>query len=76
MCIFEVDRSQCEDDNELSKQMPLNLFKGQYEQLLILLGSLSANNETNNSENMMSGAVNLAGILACYSSIIDIGDLS
>ncbi|KAH0715981.1 hypothetical protein KY285_008848 [Solanum tuberosum] len=59
VCASEVDRNQCEDDNELSKQMPLNLSKGQYEQLLNLLGSLHANHGTNNSENMLSGPVNL-----------------
>ncbi|KAH0774314.1 hypothetical protein KY290_011451 [Solanum tuberosum] len=76
VCASEVDRNQCEDQNDLSKQMPLNLSKGQYEQLLNLLGSLHANHGTNNSENMLSGALNLAGILACYSSITDISDLS
>ncbi|XP_049410761.1 putative late blight resistance protein homolog R1B-16 [Solanum stenotomum] len=57
--------------------MPLNLSKNQYEQLLNLLGSLQVEHgTTNNSENMLSGAVNLAGILVCYSSITEIGDLS
>ncbi|KAH0744360.1 hypothetical protein KY290_032353 [Solanum tuberosum] len=60
MCTSEVDRNQCEDDNELSKQMSLNLSKYQYEQLLNLLESLHANHGTTNSENMLSGAVNLA----------------
>uniref|UniRef100_M1E0W7 Retroelement pol polyprotein n=2 Tax=Solanum tuberosum TaxID=4113 RepID=M1E0W7_SOLTU len=70
---------QNEEDSALKKQMPLNLSKDQYEQLLNLLGTLqigNGNSNFDNSDNMMSGAVNLAGILACYSSITEIGDLS
>ncbi|KAH0682365.1 hypothetical protein KY285_019899 [Solanum tuberosum] len=58
MCTSENDGNQCEQDPELRKQMPLNLSKDQYEQLLNLLGSLQAG--TTNSDNMLSGAVNLA----------------
>ena len=47
----------------------MNLSKGQYEQLLNLLGTLHVGNES-------SGAASLAGILACHSSISKIGDLS
>ncbi|KAH0650738.1 hypothetical protein KY284_030650 [Solanum tuberosum] len=70
---------QNEKDPALKKKMPLNLSKVQYEQLLNLLGTLqmgNGNSNFDNSDNMMSGAVNLAGILACYSSITEIGDLS
>lgn len=59
MCTSENDGNQCEQDLELRKQMALNLYKDQYEQLLNLLGSLQAG--TANSDNMLSGAVNLAG---------------
>lgn len=74
----EEESSQGGEENlELRRQMPLNLSKGQYEQLLNLLGTLQAGNKDNdNSGNMLSGAVNLAGILACYSSMNEIGDLS
>ncbi|XP_015161200.1 uncharacterized protein [Solanum tuberosum] len=72
----EDDRSQCEETPEQGRQMPLNLSKGQYEQLLNLLGTLQVGNGTDCSGNMSSGAANLAGILACYSSITEIGDLS
>lgn len=57
--------------------MPLNLSKSQYEQLLNLLGSVHVVLGTSDTlENMLNGAVNLVGILVCYSSIIEIGDLS
>ncbi|KAH0684052.1 hypothetical protein KY285_021543 [Solanum tuberosum] len=60
-CTSESDGSRCEGDPGLNRQMPLNLFKNQYEQLLNLLGSLQVGHGiTNNSENMLSGAVNLA----------------
>ncbi|KAH0692228.1 hypothetical protein KY285_019325 [Solanum tuberosum] len=55
---------QNEEDPALKKQMPLNLSKVQYEQLLNLLGTLqigNGNSNFDNSDNMMSGAVNLAG---------------
>ncbi|KAH0680168.1 hypothetical protein KY285_021196 [Solanum tuberosum] len=74
MCTSENDRNQCEEDPELRKQMPLNLSKDQYEQLLNLLGSLQVGHVTTNSYNMLSGAVNLASILVCYSSITEICD--
>lgn len=58
--------------------MPWNLSKNQYQQLLNLLGTLQVGNGGSNSDdsnNMMNGAVNLVGILAFYSSINEIGDL-
>ena len=58
--------------------MPLNLSKDQYEQQLNIMGTIQAGNggfNFDNSNNMLNGAVNLAGILACYSFITDIGDL-
>ncbi|XP_049366613.1 uncharacterized protein LOC125831472 [Solanum verrucosum] len=61
MCTSENDRNHCEEDPELRKQMPLNLSKDQYEQLLNLLGSLQVGHGAPNSDNMLSGAVNLAG---------------
>jgi len=81
VCVSEMNehRHQKEEDPALKKQMPLNLSKVQYEQLLNLLGTLqigSKNSNFDNSDNMMSRAVNLTGILACYSSITEIGDLS
>ncbi|XP_015166933.1 uncharacterized protein [Solanum tuberosum] len=54
---------QNEEDPALKKQMPLNLSKVQYEQLLNILGTLqigNGNSNSDNSDNMMSGAVNLA----------------
>uniref|UniRef100_M1DVM8 Uncharacterized protein n=1 Tax=Solanum tuberosum TaxID=4113 RepID=M1DVM8_SOLTU len=72
----EEDKNHNEESDESKRQMPLNLSKGQYEQLLNLLGSLQAGNGTDGSGNMLSGAVNLAGILACYSSITEIGPFS
>ncbi|KAH0683296.1 hypothetical protein KY290_021892 [Solanum tuberosum] len=56
----EDDRSQCEETPEQGRQMPLNLSKGQYEQLLNLLGTLQVGNGTDCSGNMSSGAANLA----------------
>ncbi|XP_049366594.1 uncharacterized protein LOC125831441 [Solanum verrucosum] len=61
MCTSENDRNHCEEDPELRKQMPLNLSKDQYEQLLNLLGFLQVGHGAPNSDNMLSGAVNLAG---------------
>ncbi|XP_049381190.1 uncharacterized protein LOC125845691 [Solanum stenotomum] len=57
----EEDRNHNEESDESKRQMPLNLSKGQYEQLLNLLGFLQAGNGTDGSRNMFSGAVNLAG---------------
>jgi len=76
VCSSETDGNQCEEDPELRKQMPLNLSKDQYEQLLNLLGSLQTGHGAFNSDNMLSGAVNLVGILACYSSIAEICGIS
>ena len=59
--------------------MPLNLSKDQYEQQLNIMGTIQAGNggfNSDNSNSMLNGAVNLAGIHACYSSINDIGDVS
>lgn len=49
-CISENDGNYCEQYSELRKQMPLNLFKDQYEQVLNLLGSLQVVHGTTNSE--------------------------
>ncbi|XP_049344310.1 uncharacterized protein LOC125808697 [Solanum verrucosum] len=57
----EEDMNRNEVLDESMKQMPVNLSKGQYEQLLNLLGSLQAGNGTDGSGDMLSGAVNLAG---------------
>ncbi|XP_049365682.1 uncharacterized protein LOC125830537 [Solanum verrucosum] len=57
----EEDKNHNEESDESKRQMPLNLSKGQYEQLLNLLGSLQAGNGTDGSGNMLSEAVNLAG---------------
>ncbi|XP_049403669.1 uncharacterized protein LOC125867276, partial [Solanum stenotomum] len=57
----EDDKSQCEETPEQGRQMPLNLSKSQYEQLLNLLGTLQVGNGTDCSGNMSSGAANLAG---------------
>ncbi|KAH0758188.1 hypothetical protein KY290_021681 [Solanum tuberosum] len=61
MCSSEIDGNHCEEDPDLRKQMPLNLSKDQYEHLLNLLGSLQAGHGASNSDNMLSGAVNLTG---------------
>ncbi|KAH0730027.1 hypothetical protein KY289_001215 [Solanum tuberosum] len=66
VCSSETDGNQCEEDPELRKQMPLNLSKDQYEQLLNLLGSLQAGHEASNSDSMLSGAVNLADSRASH----------
>ncbi|XP_049350380.1 uncharacterized protein LOC125815000 [Solanum verrucosum] len=76
VCAPDMNGVQSEEEPEVRRQMPLNLSKDQYEQLLNLLGTLQVGNGASNSDNMLNGAVNLAGILACYSSITDIGDLS
>lgn len=57
----------------------MNLSKEQYKQLLNHLRTLQVKMGASDSDNsyiMLNGAVNLAGILACYSSITDVGDLS
>ncbi|KAH0766820.1 hypothetical protein KY285_002691 [Solanum tuberosum] len=51
---------QSEEEPEVRRQMPLNLSKYQYEQLLNLLGTLQVGNGASNSDNMLNGAVNLA----------------
>uniref|UniRef100_M1D8Y3 Retroelement pol polyprotein n=1 Tax=Solanum tuberosum TaxID=4113 RepID=M1D8Y3_SOLTU len=56
----EDDGSQCEENSEQGRQVPLNLSKGQYEQLLNLLGTLQVGNGVDCSGNMSSGAANLA----------------
>ncbi|KAH0710610.1 hypothetical protein KY290_011949 [Solanum tuberosum] len=61
VCSSETDGNHCEEDPMLRKQMPLNLSKDQYEQLLNLLGSLQAVHGVSNSDNVLSGAMNLAG---------------
>jgi len=73
----EEGNNEVEEGPELRRQMPVNLSKDQYEQLLNLLGTLQAgNNRSDNSDNTLNGVVNLAGILACYSSMTEIDDLS
>ncbi|XP_049347852.1 uncharacterized protein LOC125812395 [Solanum verrucosum] len=58
----EEGNNQVEGNHEQRRQMPLNLSKSQYEQLLNLLGTLQVGNtDADNSDNMLSGAVNLAG---------------
>ncbi|XP_069151275.1 uncharacterized protein [Solanum lycopersicum] len=52
----EGDSYKCEESFEQGKQMPVNLSKSQYEQLLNLLG-----NESEYSNNVSSGAASLAG---------------
>ncbi|XP_015073210.1 uncharacterized protein LOC107017547 [Solanum pennellii] len=52
----EGDGNKCEENFEQGKQMPVNLSKSQYEQLLNLLG-----NESVYSNNVSSGAASLAG---------------
>ncbi|KAH0668856.1 hypothetical protein KY289_023349 [Solanum tuberosum] len=65
-CTSESDGSRCEGDHGLNRKMPLNLSKNQYEQLLNLLGSLQVGHgTTNNSKNMLSGAMNLAESAFC-----------
>ncbi|KAH0782403.1 hypothetical protein KY290_002001 [Solanum tuberosum] len=44
----------------MNRQMPVNLSKDQYEQLLNLLGTLQAGHETNNPGSMLNSAMNLA----------------
>ncbi|KAH0645236.1 hypothetical protein KY284_033120 [Solanum tuberosum] len=63
--VITMNRHQNEEDPELKRQMPLNLSKDQYEQMLNLLGTLQVGNGTsssNNLDNMINGAVNLACI--------------
>ena len=79
MCASDMNAQQSEEETQMGNQMPINLSKDQYEQLLNILGSIQTGNGVSNSDNsnsMMNGAVNLAGILACYSSMNNIGDLS
>ncbi|KAH0763844.1 hypothetical protein KY290_019917 [Solanum tuberosum] len=73
ICASEMNEGQSEGDHELKRQIPLNLFKDQYEQLLNLLGTLQVGNggtNSDNSNNMMNGAVNLAV------KVTEIGDVS
>ncbi|KAH0670098.1 hypothetical protein KY289_024591 [Solanum tuberosum] len=57
----EEGNNQSEENDELRRQVPMNLSKNQYEQLLNLLETLQVgNNYVDNSRNMLSGAVNLA----------------
>ncbi|XP_015073219.1 uncharacterized protein LOC107017563 [Solanum pennellii] len=57
----EGDGSQCEENFEHGKQVPLNLSKSQYKQLLNLLGTLQVGNGADCSSSMSSGAARLAG---------------
>ncbi|KAL3360867.1 hypothetical protein AABB24_014020 [Solanum stoloniferum] len=57
----EEEKNHCEDTSDMNRQMPVNLSKDQYEQLLNLLGTLQAGHGTNNPGSMLNGAVNLAG---------------
>ncbi|KAH0723380.1 hypothetical protein KY289_006424 [Solanum tuberosum] len=60
----EEENNQAEGNHEQRRQMPLNLSKSQYEQLLNLLGTLQVGKtNVDNSDNMLSGAVNLTDIL-------------
>lgn len=61
-----MEEKQCERDSDVKGQMLVSLTKDQYEQLLNLLGTLQVGSGSDNIDNMMSGAVNLASILACY----------
>lgn len=71
------------DDNTSHGQQHHNLTTQQYDQLLNLLehiqiqgGNMTGGSTKEMAENLIGGAVNFAGILACYSSITDIGDLT
>jgi len=66
----EEDMNRNEVPDESRKQMPVNLSKGQYEQLLNLLGSLQAGYRADGSGDMLSGAVNLACILLVISHLL------
>ncbi|KAH0730963.1 hypothetical protein KY289_002151 [Solanum tuberosum] len=57
----EEEKNHCEDTSDMNRQMPVNLSKDQYEQLLNLLGTLQAGHETDNPGSMLNSAVNLAG---------------
>ncbi|XP_069151090.1 uncharacterized protein [Solanum lycopersicum] len=57
----EGDGNKCEENFEQGKQMPVNLSKSQYEQLLNLLGNLHGGNESEYTNNVSSGAASLAG---------------
>ncbi|TMW83270.1 hypothetical protein EJD97_002274 [Solanum chilense] len=66
MCVSDMNTQQAEEESEMGKQMPLNLSKDQYEQLLNILGTIQPRNggfNSDDSNSMLSGAVNLAGIL-------------
>ncbi|KAH0671522.1 hypothetical protein KY289_026015 [Solanum tuberosum] len=63
VCAPDMNGVQSKDESEVRRQMPLNLSKDQYEQLLNLLGTLQVGNGASNSDNsnsMLNGAVNLA----------------
>ena len=72
----EGDGNKCEENFEQEKQMPVNLSKGQYEQLLNLLGNMHGGAESDYLNCVSSVAASLAGIFACHSSISRIGDMS
>nr|XP_010315068.1 uncharacterized protein LOC104645378 [Solanum lycopersicum] len=57
----EGDGNKCEENFEQGKQMPVNLSKGQYEQLLNLLGNMHGGAESDYLNSVSSGAASLAG---------------
>lgn len=56
--------------------MPLNLYKGMYEQIIKLLVTLQAGNKENDVLGMLSGDLNFTVILGCDSSMTEIDNLS
>lgn len=58
------------------QQQQFNQLVGLLEQFQVLGGNNTGNTAREAANNIMGGAVNFAGILACYSSITDIGKLS
>lgn len=69
-------RNCATSDLQTTSQGIQNLTKEQYGQLLSLLENFQVGNTGEGSKNMIIRAANLADILACYTSITEIGDLS
>uniref|UniRef100_M1AGH8 Retrotransposon Copia-like N-terminal domain-containing protein n=1 Tax=Solanum tuberosum TaxID=4113 RepID=M1AGH8_SOLTU len=74
VCAPDMNGVQSKEESEVRRQMPLNLSKDQYEQLLNLLGTLQVGNGASNSDNsnsMLNGAVNLAGMMMNSYGMLD-----
>ena len=65
-----------EENLELGREIPMNLSKGLHEELLNIFGNLQGGNKDNENSCMLCGDVNMTCILACYSSMTEIGNLS